>query len=95
MPDNEYLASLQILIVKIDALAVAAERREEMLMKINGHVRDHGEKLAAQKQWIWGHKQTHDDLDRRVHSLSNWLWSLSGGTGILASIAVILQLVSL
>lgn len=95
MPDNEYLASLQILIAKIDGLAAAADRREETLLKINGHVREHGEQLAANKQWIWGHKQTHEDLDKDMRSLGNRLWILSGGTGALSVVATILQFVNL
>ena len=95
MPDTEYLASLQILIVKIDALADSGARREEILSTINGHVREHGEQLAANKQWIWGHKKTHEDIDEEIHSLSNRLWSLSGGTGVLAIIANVLAVIKL
>jgi len=95
MPDNEYVASLQILIAKIDGLATAGCAREELLLKINGHVRDHGEQLAAQKQWIWGHKKTHEDLEEEMHCLSNRLWTLSGGTGALAIVANVLQFMRL
>lgn len=98
MPDNEYVASLQILISKIDSLSEAGSRREEagsrreeLLSNINGYVRDHGEQLAANKQWIWGHKQTHETIDKRIHTLSTWLWGLSGGTGILATVFAALQ----
>jgi len=95
MPDNEYLASLQVLISKMDAMADSGVRREEILSNINGYVRDHGEQLAANKQWIWGHKKTHEDLDIEIHSLSNRLWSLSGGTGALAIIANVLAFIKL
>jgi hypothetical protein len=95
MADTEYTAALQMLITRIDAQDTAAARREELLTKINGFVRDHGEQLAAQKQWIWGHKQTHEALDKDVHNLSNRLWILSGGTGVLSVVAAILQFMNL
>ena len=88
MPDTEYLATLQILIAKIDT-------QTELLTKINGYVREHGEELAANKQWIWGHKQTHEDIDKDMRTLSNRLWILSGGTGTLSIVATILQFVNL
>ena len=93
--DKEYTTTLHVLITKIDGLAASADRREELLTKINGYVRDHGEQLAANKQWIWGHKQTHDDLETNIHTLSNRLFLLSGGTGILSIVATILQFVKL
>lgn len=95
MADTEYTAALQMLITRIDAQDTAAARREELLTKINGYVRDHGEQLAAHKQWIQGHKQIHTTLDRSVHNLSNRLWILSGGTGILSVVAAILQFMNL
>ena len=95
MADTEYTAALQTLIAKLDAQDTAALRREKLLTKINGYVRDHGEQLASHKQWIWGHKQTHEALDKNVHNLSNRLWILSGGTGVLSVVATILQFMSL
>jgi hypothetical protein len=79
---------------KIDTLADLAGQQEEILAavnRINGHVRAHGEQLAANQQWIEGHTRTHTTLDKRVHVLSNRLWVLSGGTGVLAAIALVLQ----
>ena len=88
MVDNEYLASLQILIAKIDT-------QTELLMAINGYVREHGEQLAANKQWIWGHKETHEKIDKDMHTLSSWLWKLSGGTGLFAILATVFQFMKL
>ena len=95
MPDTEYLASLQILIAKIDALAISAERREELLMKINGYVREHGELLSTHVEWIRTHDRRHKRLERDMHTLSNRIWVLSGGTGVLATVATILQFLNL
>jgi len=95
MSDTEYTTTLQTLIAKIDAQDTAATRREELLTKINGYVREHGKQLATHTEWIHGHRRSHVALNKDVRSLSNRLWILSGGTGILSIAATILQFMKL
>jgi len=95
MPDTEYTAALQQLTSKIDALADSGARREVLLTTLNGHVREHGEALATHTEWILGHNQRHEDLSKNMNSLSNKVWTLSGGSGILAAIAMVLQVLHL
>jgi len=95
MADTEYTAALQLLTTKIDALADSATRREEMLVAINGHVREHGETLATHTEWILGHTQRHEDISADMHSLSSKVWALGGGSGILAALAMVLQVLHL
>ena len=96
-----YTEVLQDLSAKIDGLGELASRQcptaphiKEILAalnKINGNVRTHGEILAANQQWIEGRAQIHSALVDQVRVISNRLWVLSGGTGILAAIALVLQ----
>lgn len=89
-----YTEALQTLGDKIDKLADLAGRQEEILAavnRINGHVRAHGETLAANQQWIAGHDETHRVVDGSLRTLGSRLWMLSGGSGILAGIAILLQ----
>ena len=102
MADKEYIAALQALTAKIDGLIIAGdlrdtagERREDILNAINGYVREHGELLAAHTEWFRGHKKVHEVLDKNLHTLSNRLFAISGGTGLLAVAATILQFVKL
>lgn len=93
-----YTDALLELGAKIDALTDCVGRQEEILLavsKINGHVREHGEALAANQQWIKGHKKEHQVLDSRVQTLGNRVWVLSGGTGLLAIVASVLQFLNL
>ena len=95
MTDIECDPTLQLILSKLDSLAISADRREDMLLKINGHVREHGEQLAAHQEWIKGHTNTHNTLDNNMQTLSNRVWALSGGSGILAVVATILQIFNL
>jgi len=93
-----YTEVLQDLSAKIDGLGELASRQKEILAalnQINGNVRTHGETLAANQQWIEGHTQIHTTLNNRVRVISNRLWVLSGGTGILAAIALVLQAIGI
>ena len=89
-----YTEALQTLGDKIDALGSLAGHQQEILaavQQINGHVRVHGETLAANQQWVESHERTHVTLDARMRTLGSRLWMLSGGSGVLAGIAILLQ----
>lgn len=82
---------------KIDGLA-SSSRQEEILNsvnEINGYVRDHGEILAGHQQWMESHDKVHEGQDKDFRSLSSRVWILSGGSGLLAAVAMILQTLNL
>lgn len=75
-----------------------ASHQEEILAavnQINGYVREHGEILAAQGQWVKSHSDVHVAQDKDFRTLSNRVWVLSGGSGLLAVVAAILQFLNL
>lgn len=78
---------------KLDKVA-SRDRQEEIQTTVNligGYVKDHGEVLAGHKQWIESHGEAHTARDRDFRALSNRVWILSGGSGLLATVAMILQ----
>lgn len=66
-----------------------------LVLATNGFAREHGELLSAHGQWIGGHEKDHIKIERDIQTLSNRLWVLSGGSGVLAVIATILQFLKL
>jgi len=103
---SSYTEALQELIKKIDLLAGTAGsvttgsigRQEEILTavsQVNGFVREHGEMLAAHQQWLESHGEAHTAKDKDFRTLSSRVWVLGGGTGILATVAMILQFLNL
>jgi len=66
-----------------------------LVLATNGFAREHGEILSAHRQWIEGHEKDHVKIERDIQTLSSRLWLLSGGSGVLAVIATILQFLRL
>lgn len=76
------------------AIGVLSSRLEDvyaLVLKINGFARDHGEMLSAHQQWMEGHEKGHVKIEKDIQTLSSRMWVLSGGTGLLAVVASILQ----
>ena len=65
------------------------------VLTMNGFARDHGELLSAHGQWIKGHEKDHVKIEGDIQTLSSRLWLLSGGSGVLAVIATILQVLKI
>jgi len=82
---------------RIDGLA-SRDQQEEIhntVDQINGYVRSHGELLAAHQQWMISHDKVHETQDKDFRSLSSRVFLLSGGSGLLATAAMILQALKL
>ena len=80
------------------AIEVLSSRLEDiysLVLKINGFAREHGEILAAHRQWMESHSEIHIAQDKDFRTLSNRVWVLSGGSGLLSVIATILQFFNL
>lgn len=95
---GSYTDALLDLSTKIGVLAGCAGRQEEILLavsEINGYVREHGEVLAAHQQWIESHQDKHVARDRDFRALSSRVWTISGGSGLLAIAATVLQFLNL
>ena len=79
----------------IGALKERLDAIYTLVLATNGFARDHGEMLAAHGQWIEGHEKEHTKLEKDVRTISSRMWLLSGGTGILAAVASVLQFLNL
>ena len=79
----------------IEVLAVRLEDVYTIVLATNGFARDHGEMLSAHRQWIESHEKVHTKVDSDIKTLSGRIWVLSGGTGLLAIVASILQVLNL
>ena len=97
MSDSSYTEALLELSTKIDQLAVVGRQEEILaaLSQINGYVREHGEVLASHSQWMASHDKVHVAQDGDFRTLSSRVWLLSGGSGLLAIVATILQFLKL
>lgn len=94
MADVTYTEALVALNNRLDGLVEMARVQEEtqqLVRDMNGFVREHGQVIAAHEQWITGHELRHEGVDKDQRRLSNRVWALGGGSGILAAVAMLLQ----
>lgn len=80
---------------QIDGLGNQVEKIQATVDQINGYVRVHDADLAAQKQWMESHDKAHVIQDKDFRSLSSRVFLLSGGSGLLAAVAMLLQYLKL
>lgn len=79
----------------IGALRDRLEDVHALVQQTNGFVREHGQMLSAHQQWIESHNQSHIKVEKDMHILSSRVYTLSGGSGLLAIVATILQFLNL
>lgn len=101
--DNEAFAdAIKEQTLKLERILAAgmerSQRQEEILVavtRMNGYVREHGEALAAHDQWIDSHEKTTKKMEDDMKTLSNRVYVISGGTGLLSLVATALQFLNL
>ena len=80
------------LLARLDGIDKRGEETVDLLNRLNGHVREHGQQLAAHGEWMKSHQSIHKGMDTRLDRLSNKINVVAAINTTLSFIAGVLGL---
>ena len=92
MVKHAYDEVVDLILVRMDESDARGKETVQLLRQLNGHVREHGQLLAAHGQWIESHEKAHDAIDKRVDHISLKANIMAGATAVMSLVAGVLGL---